>query len=116
MAAKAATEPRTRPFPWPCPNCLSATVVPTVIDYTAKVKHDGVVHELHMPALEVPRCTQCGETIITTAVDERINEALRSRLRCSRRRKFARGFSNLGCCRRKWPSGSASLRKRSRVG
>jgi putative zinc finger/helix-turn-helix YgiT family protein len=60
---------------------LTPTVVPTVIDYTAKVKHDGVIHELHLPALEVPRCQTCGELVITTAVDERINEALRAHLR-----------------------------------
>lgn len=80
MPAKV-TKSRSRPFPWPCPNCLTPTIVPTVIDYTASVKQDGVVHELHLPALEVPRCSTCNETIITTAVDEKINEALRAKLR-----------------------------------
>ncbi len=81
MPPKNRKEPRVRPFPWPCPNCLTSTIVPTVTDYTAKVKHDGVVHELHLPALEVPRCQTCGEIVITTAIDEQINEALRAHLR-----------------------------------
>jgi DNA-binding transcriptional regulator YiaG len=50
------------------------------MDYTAKVKHDGVVHELHLPSIEIPRCQTCGETYITTAVDEQVNDALRSQL------------------------------------
>src|SRR5207248_591020 len=72
---------KPRPFPWPCPNCLSLTVTPTVIDYTAKVKHDGAVHDLSLLGIEVPCCQTCGETVISDAVDERINEALRSKLR-----------------------------------
>jgi putative zinc finger/helix-turn-helix YgiT family protein len=71
-------------------------VVPTVIDYTAKVKHDGVVHELHVPELEIPRCETCGETVITTAVDERINDALRSRLRFLTPAQMRKGIEALG--------------------
>ena len=51
-----------------------------MIDYTAKVKHDGVIHELHLPQIEVPRCQTCGNLVVTTAVDERVNDALRSKL------------------------------------
>src|SRR5438105_2041527 len=80
MPAKKPRDAKVRPFPWLCSNCCTPTVVPTIIDYTARVKHDGVIHELHLPALEVPRCQTCGETVITTAVDERINETLRSHL------------------------------------
>jgi putative zinc finger/helix-turn-helix YgiT family protein len=50
------------------------------MDYMAKVKHDGVIYELHLPALEIPRCQTCGETYSTTAVDEQVSDALRSRL------------------------------------
>jgi putative zinc finger/helix-turn-helix YgiT family protein len=75
---------------------MTATVVPTIIDYTAKVKHDGVVHELHFPALEVPRCQTCGETVITTAVDERINDALRSRVHLLTPAQIRKGLDDLG--------------------
>jgi len=96
MTPKKRKKPKVRPFPWPCPNCSALTVVPTVIDYTAKVKQDGVVHELHLPALEVPVCQTCGETIITSAVDERINDALRSRLRLLTPAQIRKGIAELG--------------------
>jgi len=51
------------------------------MDYTAKVKHDGVVHELHLPLVEIPRCQTCGETYSTDDVDDRVSDALRARLR-----------------------------------
>jgi hypothetical protein len=72
--------PGTRAFPWPCANCCKIAVVPSVIDYTTKVKHDGMVHELCISKAEIPRCTNCGELVITDAVDDRINDALRDRL------------------------------------
>jgi hypothetical protein len=80
MKAQKEQETKSRPFPWLCPNCVTKTVVPTVIDHTFKVKHDGAIHELHLPEIEVPRCRTCGELIITTAVDERVNDVLRERL------------------------------------
>jgi putative zinc finger/helix-turn-helix YgiT family protein len=96
MPAKNQNKAKSRPFPWPCPNCLTLTVVPTVIDYTAKVKQDGVVHELYLPALEVPRCQTCGETVITTAVDEKINDALRAKLRLLTPTQMRTGIEELG--------------------
>jgi putative zinc finger/helix-turn-helix YgiT family protein len=92
--AKKSREPR--PFPWPCSNCFTPTVVPTVIDYTAKVKHDGVLHELHLPGLEIPRCQSCGETTITSAVDDQINDTLRARLRFLTPAQMRGGIEQLG--------------------
>ncbi len=94
--ANNSREPRDRPFPWPCPNCLTATVVPTIMDYAAKVKHDGILHELNLPALEVPRCQTCGETVVTSAVDASINDALRSRLRLLTPAQIRKGIEELG--------------------
>src|SRR5262249_43852317 len=96
MSPEKSREPKARPFPWLCVDCFTRTVVPTVIDYTAKVKQDGVLHELHLPALEVPRCTTCGETVITTDVDEKINEALRSHLRMLTPAQIRKGIETLG--------------------
>jgi putative zinc finger/helix-turn-helix YgiT family protein len=71
-------------------------VVPTVIDYTANIKHDGVVHEVHMPGLEVPRCQTCGEIVVTSAVDDRINDALRAQLRLLTPEHMRKGIDRLG--------------------
>src|SRR5438552_17888316 len=73
-------QPKSRPFPWLCSDCGTRTVVPTVVDFTAKVKHDGVIHELHLPQIEVPQCQTCGSQVVTPEVDERVNDALRSKL------------------------------------
>ena len=80
MRVRNTESSATRPFPWPCPNCVTLTVEPTVIDHVAKVKQDGIVYELRLPGIEVPRCLTCGETIITTEVDEKINDELRTHL------------------------------------
>src|SRR5258708_35510875 len=96
MSLKKPGDQKARPFPWPCSNCVTLTVVPTVMDYTAKVKQDGVVHELHLPALEIPRCQTCGETVVTTAVDEQISDALRSRLRLLTPAQIRSGIEKLG--------------------
>ncbi len=82
MPAQETRMPKGRPFPWLCPDCYTLTVVPTVIDYTIEVKQDGVIHELHLPGIEVPRCQTCGELIVTTAVDELVNDALRRNSIC----------------------------------
>jgi putative zinc finger/helix-turn-helix YgiT family protein len=74
-------ESRVRPFPWPCGNCGTRTVVPAVIDHTAKVKHDGLIYELHLPNVEVPRCQTCGATYPTDAIDDKVSDALRERRR-----------------------------------
>ncbi len=96
MRPKKPSTPTVRPFPWPCADCYTLTVVPTVTDYTAKVKHDGVIHELRLPALEIPRCQTCGETVITTAIDEQINDALRAHLRLLTPVQIRRGIEKLG--------------------
>jgi len=75
---------------------MTATVVPTITDYTAKVKHDGAVHELQHSKIEMPRCQTCGETIVTTEVDDRINEDLRSRLQLLTPKQIHNAIDRLG--------------------
>jgi putative zinc finger/helix-turn-helix YgiT family protein len=96
MSRRNEPEQKGRPFPWPCSDCFTRTVVPAVIEYTAKVKHDGTVYELHFPAFEIPRCQTCGETYTTAAVDEQINDALRSRLRLLAPAQIRKGIEQLG--------------------
>ena len=96
MSSRSPRESQPRPFPWPCADCYTRTVVPTVMDYTAKVKHDGVVYELHLPSLEIPRCQTCGETYTTSAVDEQVSNALRSRLHLLTPMQIRKGTEKLG--------------------
>ncbi len=96
MSPKNQRESQPRPFPWRCSDCFTHTVVPTVIEHTAKVKQDGVLHELQLPALEVPRCSTCGQLVITSAVDEKINDALRAQLRLLTPAQMREGIKKLG--------------------
>ncbi len=78
------SDPRTtddRPFPWRCPHCLAKEVRPAVMPYAAKVKHDGIEYTIDIPALEIPKCQNCGELLFSNHVDEQIRDALLDRLR-----------------------------------
>ena len=79
MSATEKQKP-PRPFPWPCSNCMTATVVPAVGPYSIAAKHDGTLYDLSMPEFKAPRCSTCGQMIIDHDADEQINDELRSRL------------------------------------
>jgi putative zinc finger/helix-turn-helix YgiT family protein len=97
-----------RPFPWVCPRCSKKEVRPTVKPHKATVKHDGVVHRLDIPGLEIPTCGNCGEELFTNRVDEQVNDALRARLHLLAPRQIRAARKALGLHRRE-------LAKRLRV-
>lgn len=76
----AVSKTKSRPFPWKCFRCRQSAVVPVTISYTVEVNHDGVVHLIEIPALEVPRCQACGELVFDNIADEQISAAVRCRL------------------------------------
>ena len=80
MQATAEPKTKSRPFPWRCFRCRQREVVRATIAYTAEVNHDGTVHSIVIPALEVPRCQACGELVFDNIADEQINAALRAHL------------------------------------
>jgi putative zinc finger/helix-turn-helix YgiT family protein len=96
MTSRNAKEPKSRPFPWPCADCYTLTVVPTIMDYTAKVKHDGIVYEFLLPSVEIPRCQTCGETYTTSAIDDQVSDALRARLNLLTPLQIRKGIERLG--------------------
>src|SRR5271165_3034832 len=69
-----------RPFPWMCPVCMKHEVHPSHISYTAEIKHDGLLHTVHLPALELPKCRSCGELLFDYRADDQIHDALRAQL------------------------------------
>ncbi len=96
MPLKQPLDRKKRPFPWLCSDCFRPAVFPVIIPYTAKVKHDGVIHELHLLALEVARCQKCGQVVITSAADEQINDALRSHFQLLTPAQIRSGTEKLG--------------------
>ena len=78
---RGARGPGDRPFPWRCPNCLRKDVRPVVMPYTARVRHDGLEYAIELPAMEVPKCQNCGELLFGNRAGEQIDDALRAHLR-----------------------------------
>src|SRR5437870_4557265 len=85
-----------QPFPWKCPTCLLKQVRPTRIPYTAEIQHDGILHAVHLPALEVPQCRACGELLFDDHADEQINSALRTYLHLLTPAQICEGRKELG--------------------
>lgn len=79
---KREKKPRNadRPFPWRCRQCRQETVVPTRIDYPAKVNYDGRLVSFVAKGIEIPICQNCGDKRFTLEVDDQINAALCARL------------------------------------
>lgn len=75
---KREKKPRNadRPFPWRCRQCRQETVVPTRIDYPAKVNYDGRLVSFVAKGIEIPICQNCGDKRFTLKVDDQINAAL----------------------------------------
>ncbi len=82
-----------RPFPWFCPKCHKKEVRPATISYQTQRLHEGRLVAVHIPHLDVPKCSNCGELVFNYAADEQILEAVRRKqpLRSLRRECFGRG-------------------------
>lgn len=72
---------RTRQYPMRCAECGEKGVRPATIEYTVQKAHDGRIYPLHIPALRVLRCGNCGEVLFDRDADEQISTALRFELR-----------------------------------
>lgn len=81
MGELSKPESKNRPFPWKCPACLKREVFPAILSYRAEIKHDGSLHSVHIPALEIPQCRAWEHLLFNDRADEQINAALRDQLR-----------------------------------
>jgi putative zinc finger/helix-turn-helix YgiT family protein len=72
--------PLSRPFPWKCGHCRQRAVNSVTIPYTTEIDHDGRIYTVTVPALEVPRCENCGELVLDTAANRQISAELRRQL------------------------------------
>ena len=69
-----------KPYPRRCVECGTLAVEQAVIPYDARMKHDGKLHQFHIPQLPVDRCSECGEVFFTNATTESKSHALRQQL------------------------------------
>jgi putative zinc finger/helix-turn-helix YgiT family protein len=69
-----------KPFPWRCPECGKKAVQPATVQHTSRIKHDGRLYSVELPALRVPQCGDCGELVFDNDTDEQIARAFRAQL------------------------------------
>ena len=74
------TTAKARPFPWRCVGCGAMEVYPIATDYTAAMKHDTHIYAIRVPDLAIPTCGKCGSQTFSIGDDDRLFEALRSRI------------------------------------
>ncbi len=70
-----------RPFPWHCSGCGKKEVYGAVTSHTCEVNHDGRLHTVEVPELQVGKCRACGEVCFDDFTDDQISAALRAKLR-----------------------------------
>ncbi len=95
---KREKKPRNadRPFPWQCRQCQQESVVPTRIDYPAKVNYDGRLVTFVAKGIEIPICQNCGDKRFTLEVDDQINAALCVHLGLLTPEQIREGIERLG--------------------
>jgi DNA-binding transcriptional regulator YiaG len=69
-----------RPYPRRCFVCGNTSVTQSSIPHDAKVRHEGKVHEFHIPTLQIDRCENCSEQYFTAETDDQISLGLRKHL------------------------------------
>lgn len=69
-----------KPLPLRCSNCREKAVRRVTVPYSIEIEHDGRLHLVTLSDLELLQCSTCGERVIDSAADVRINDALRRQL------------------------------------
>lgn len=85
-----------KPFPWKCGTCRQRGLIPVVLDYRTQLEHDGHSYSLHLPALSVFRCEQCGAIVLNDEADHKISAALRAAAGLLAPEEIRRGRETLG--------------------
>lgn len=87
---------KQKPFPWRCLECGQTDVVPKTSPYAGEVKHDGRLHTIEIPQLEIPTCGSCGAQVFSNHVDAQISKALRAHLRLLTPEQILAAIKQLG--------------------
>ena len=67
----------TRRFSLRCGECRQKTMVIATVPYDISVDHDGKRYDVHLPAMTVPKCTNCGALSLDDSANEQIDTAFR---------------------------------------
>ena len=85
-----------RPFPRRCRHCGKNEVRLATIAYDAEVRHDGRLHQFKIAELHAPVCRACKKMVVTEAVDDQLNAALRTHLSYLAPAEIRAGLTRVG--------------------
>jgi putative zinc finger/helix-turn-helix YgiT family protein len=69
-----------KPYPWTCGQCAQRTIEPVVKDYQIAFKHDGKLHQITLPQVEVPTCGNCGTEQTDIQISRQVTSELRRKI------------------------------------
>ena len=69
-----------KPYPWTCGQCAQRTIEPVVKDYQVAFKHDGKLHQITLPQVEVPTCGNCGTEQTDIQISRQVTSELRRKI------------------------------------
>lgn len=61
-----------------CPACGEMHLHRVAVDQTVKLRHEGRLHDVHVSALPIKQCANCGATFESAEADEVIRSAFRA--------------------------------------
>ncbi len=80
MNKQAISKPTGKPYPRRCSECGQVAVHLAKVQYAARIKHDGKLHEFNISELPIDRCAACGEEFFTNVSSDAKSDALREHL------------------------------------
>lgn len=86
----------TRTFPKRCGKCGAKALRMATVSYVTSVEHDGRAYRVEIPALTVPRCSNCEALSIDDEADQQISAAFRSAARLLAPEEIRQGREALG--------------------
>jgi putative zinc finger/helix-turn-helix YgiT family protein len=66
---------KTRAFSKKCAECRQKTMALATIPYTIRIDHDGRKYDVSLPAMIIPRCSNCGAISIDAEAEKQISDA-----------------------------------------
>lgn len=81
MNKQTISKPKTaKSYPRRCGECGKVAVRSAKAPYTAKIKHDGKLHEFRIAKLPIDQCEACKEEFFTNVSSDAKSDALREHL------------------------------------
>jgi DNA-binding transcriptional regulator YiaG len=85
-----------RAFSPKCIMCRQRAMALTPVHYSAKIDHDGRTYDVDIPALEVPKCANCGNFVLDDEANKQIDAVFRRQASLLTPEEIKKGIESLG--------------------